>query len=108
MGEQPVGVDERVGVAIKTWARARNVKLTTLYTELPMSKQSFYERLRGVTPWRLAELERIAARLSVSVPDLLQPPLPPASAEGIEIIRRHPSRPRSLRDDEPAQLRRSA
>lgn len=65
--------------------------MTTLYTELPMSKQSFYERLQGKTPWRLAELERLAAQLSVGLNDLLKPPLPGPDDTGIKIVSRHPS-----------------
>lgn len=67
-------VQERIGDAIRVWARVRKMPLKSLYTDLGMSKQSFFSRLRGATSMSITDLARIAELLDVGVADLLETP----------------------------------
>ena len=75
----------RVGLAIRTYAKARGIKLKDIYEQMPMGKGPFYERLAGTTTLTLDELERIAEILNVE-PERLLVPLPLKGAKSLASI----------------------
>lgn len=72
--ERQVEAQQRIGRAINVWATIRGISKAELAKRVGMSRQSFYERLRGDATLGIAEVELIAEVLNVSVGDLLEPP----------------------------------
>lgn len=61
-------------VAVREALRARGIHQQEIAPVLGLSQPAVSDRLRGRTPFTLADLDRLAAHLGVTVPQLLEPP----------------------------------
>ena len=71
--------------AVREALRARGIRQHTAARVLGLSQPALSDRFRGRTPFTLADLDRIADHLGVTVAELLEPPAelvaePPAVA----------------------------
>lgn len=67
-------LQQRIGHAVRVIARDKGITLKALAESLEMSKQSFYDRLRGKTTLSVDDLDRLAEELEVPVGVLLDDP----------------------------------
>lgn len=60
--------------AVREALRARGIRQHTAADVLGLSQPALSDRLRGRTPFTLADLDRLADHLGVTVAELLEPP----------------------------------
>lgn len=66
-----------IAAAVRAAMRARGVRQVDVALALGLSQPAVSARLNGRTPFTLADLERLADLLGVTVSELLQPPAEP-------------------------------
>lgn len=60
--------------AVREALRARGIRQSDAARVLGLSQPALSDRLRGRTPFTLADLDALAAHLGVTVAELLEPP----------------------------------
>lgn len=68
---QPTPLSVRVAARVRGLAAEQGVTQMQVAEHLGLAQTAVSKRFRGVTPWPLDELERMAELLGVDLPDLI-------------------------------------